>query len=185
MITPESVYGDQHYNIRIEGDCWIWLKPNMARRSRPHIRTESGSYTPVISHGMRVIGQDPGTKGVTVVCRNDMCVHPEHGTLKQGDVGRMMFIRDHVRIEGECWIWEGTLSVAGLPHMPVTSDDAEGKRTTSLVGVPAFQWRVENLPPGFPAPKNHQYRKTCGNALCVAGPHLEIIMAKEKYEDYE
>lgn len=79
---------------------------------------------------------------------------------------------DKVRVEGDCWVWEGFYNKTGLPLF-----SARYMGNTISVSSRKFSWEISN----GKIPKGREVSFTCGNRKCVNPEHLTINTDKNSF----
>lgn len=141
--------------MTVKGECWFLIGPH-GRRSAQHEALRREAY--------RIAGIPSGT-WCELVCKNELCLHPLHYTPRMSVVGRMLYIQERTRQQGDCLIWTGRLC-RGRPAVHVYREGAS-KHSTAI--VPYYVWEQEY---NRSVPNNYVLDTTCGEPLCVEATHL-------------
>jgi len=100
-----------------------------------------------------------------MACGNDRCLSPYHVVSSQSDVGRLLYIKNHVTREGDCLVWTGKYDhkVPSYPYRP------NGQKFNSSCSVRRFVYNQEH---GTYGQTDGVVRHTCGTVGCVSHKHL-------------
>ncbi len=164
-LDPTKIFPEDALQFIVDtGDCWEWLgdtKKMAFGHEEPRYGSKSVHAFAAKFSGLTLA---TGTYFLTTG-ENDRCVHPEHLTNPHSAVGRMLFIKERTRREGDCLIWTGSTR-KGVPMFPWNKP---GRSTHSNFSVHRFVYTEEH---GMRPPHNTALMMTCGNDMCVNHEHI-------------
>jgi len=152
--------------VKEEGECWLWRGSMKKSRRNGVLPLAEGKSARNFAY-TRVYGRQEGVLRLIPVCETPECVHPEHLDSSFSDAGRLLFIKQHTRPEGDCLIWTGTV-VDGRPRMELETY-VRGKRVRHVMSIHKFIYTQEH---GLKYTPFGTITLSCGNIMCVNHKHI-------------
>lgn len=155
LYTLDAVFGRSATRITfVDGDdCWLAPTGNTKE-----YKLRAAKYAK---------REGRGSIHLTQICERPRCVYPEHLIPPQSPAGRLLYIKAHSYQDGDCRIWTGRFTKAGLPTMNLKRP---GNKSHSNEDVRRYVYEQEHAL--YDASRG-VITTSCTRLDCVSHLHLE------------
>ena len=175
MITVMEASVIEKFWAAVEktNSCWNWVgRLNTRRLPIIRIGGHNGQAYSARIISLKLAGKTvpDGTRTRPGVCRNDLCVNPNH--LVMGDAERFWSKVQKLSDPNECWYWTGSLTQDQYGNFKTKNQD--------VVRAHRFSWELVH---GQLTSSKVLVCHKCDNPRCVNPNHLFLGSKKDNAED--